>query len=107
MNYCNLIVKIIEPPFENYIGNKTSVVQTLVKFSPVKKGKGSEILNLIVWGNLAQDVIKYYKINDYIIVEGFLSSQKDSKNVYAQLSGRKVYPFILNTTTITETSLFK
>lgn len=107
MNYCNLIVKILKPPFESYLENKTLVVQTLVKFSPVKKGKGSEILNLLVWGNLAQDVIKYYKSNDYIIVEGFLSVRKNSKNTYAQISVRKVYPFILNNPNIKETSLFE
>ena len=45
MNYCNLIVKILESPYENYLENKTSIVQVFVKFSPVKKGKGNDILN--------------------------------------------------------------
>ena len=107
MNYCNLIVKILESPYENYLENKTSIVQVFVKFSPVKKGKGNDILNLLVWGNLAKDVLKYYKINDYIIVEGFLSLRKNSKSDYAQLSVRKVYPFVLNTLNINEPSLLE
>jgi hypothetical protein len=26
-----------------------------------------------LWGNLARDVATYYKINDYILIEGYLS----------------------------------
>ena len=63
------------------------------------------MLNLIVWGNLAQDVIKYYKINDYIIVEGFFR-QKRFKKCLRSIIWTKSLP-IYHTTTITETSLFK
>jgi single-stranded DNA-binding protein len=107
MNYCNLIAKIIKLPIEEYYKNNISVVEILVKFSPVKRGKGPEILNLRIWGNLAQDVMKYYKINDYIIVEGFLSFQKSSLNTYTQISVRKVYPYVLNNSKVNKTFLYQ
>ena len=96
MNYCNLIVKVIKDPVQIYFENNISVVEILVKFSPVKKNKGIEVFNLLVWGNLAEDVIKYYKINDYIIVEGFISLQNLTKSTLVQISVRKIYPLILN-----------
>ena len=99
MNYCNLIAKVIKLPVKGYYENNIDVVEILVKFSPVKRGKGSEVLNLQIWGNLAQDFLKFYKINDYIIVEGFLSSKKNART---QISVRKVYPYVLNNSKVDE-----
>ena len=31
------------------------------------------IINLVFWGKFSQDIINYYEINDYIIIEGYLS----------------------------------
>lgn len=102
MNYCNLIAKIIKLPVKSYCENNIDVVEILVKFSPVKRGKGIEVLNLQIWGNLAQDFLKFYKINDYIIVEGFLASQKNKRNTCTQISVRKVYPYVLNNSKVDE-----
>ena len=49
--------------------------------------------------NLARDVVNYYQINDYVMVEGYLSIQ-DNKNSKvltpklkkAQISVIKIYP---------------
>jgi hypothetical protein len=58
---------------------------------------------LIFWGNLARDVSSYYQINDYIMVEGYLSlNNKHLLNKVKQNSKQfeitvlKVYPFLLS-----------
>jgi len=107
MNYCNLIVKIIKPPVERYFENNIPVVEILVKFSPVKKDKGVDVLNLRVWGNLGHDVMKYYKINDYVIIEGFLSPKKNPSDKHPQISIRKVYPCVLNNSKVNETVYYQ
>jgi hypothetical protein len=52
-------------------------------------------------GNLARDVATYYKINDYILIEGYLSLRdKRGSNLIAQPSKQieitvlKLYPFL-------------
>jgi single-stranded DNA-binding protein len=55
-----------------------------------------------LWGNLARDVATYYKINDYILIEGYLSRDKRGSNLIAQPSKQieitvlKLYPFLLS-----------
>jgi len=65
--------------------------------------RNTTIVHLIFWGNLARDVETYYKINDYILIEGYLSLRdKPSLALTNQLSKKieitvlKVYPFLLS-----------
>ena len=55
-------------------------------------------------GNLGRDVKDYYKVNDYILIEGYLSLRQTNKpylNTTSQTPKRvevtvlKVYPFLL------------
>ena len=55
------------------------------------------------WGNLARDVSSYYKINDYILIEGYIAlPNKQNVNSNNQMSKKveitvlKIYPFLLN-----------
>ena len=51
-------------------------------------------MDLLIWGNLGQDVIKYYKINDYLLIEGFISLRKKSLIIISKskISVTKIYP---------------
>ena len=51
-------------------------------------------MDLLIWGNLGQDVIKYYKINDYLLIEGFISLRKKrfDNNQQIKISVTKIYP---------------
>ena len=64
------LVKILETPKQKIINNNIFVTRLRVQFPEVRKNC---IVNLTFWGNLARDVARYYKINDYILIEGYLS----------------------------------
>ena len=98
-NYIGGTVKILETPRQKVIHDNILVVTCRVQISQVRQ---TRVIKLIFWGNLAQDVINCYKINDYILIEGYLSliSQVDSevttkplKNI--EINVLKVYPFLL------------
>jgi molybdopterin-guanine dinucleotide biosynthesis protein len=59
---------------------------------------------LLVWGNLGRDIKKFYKVDDYILIEGYssirsktiLTANSDNlKQVFITVI--KVYPILLNT----------
>jgi len=78
-------------------------VKAIYKY--IKKGKVfNKIINLLIWGTQIDNVIKYYRKNDYIIVQGFLRrfSEPNLKNfklkdVRTEISVLNIYllfPFI-------------
>lgn len=100
MNYSSFIVKIIEKPIQRYFNEDISVVEMLVKFSQFQEKKPNKTFRIFIWGNLGIDILKYYRINDYIIIEGYISlyhhfseSNFSSLNSQVQISARKIYPF--------------
>ena len=99
-NYIGGIVKILEVPKQKFRNNTTAVTEFRVQLPQVRN---TTIVHLIFWGNLARDVATYYKINDYILIEGYLSLRdKRSSNLTAQPSKQieitvlKLYPFLLS-----------
>jgi hypothetical protein len=97
-NYIGGIVKILEVPKQKFLNNTTAVTEFRVTTSPKYYDRTSNLL-----GNLARDVATYYKINDYILIEGYLSLRdKRGSNLIAQPSKQieitvlKLYPFLLS-----------
>ncbi len=98
-NYIGAIVKILETPKQKIIDNNSLVVTFRVQISQVRQ---TRIIKLVFWGNLARDVLNHYKINDYILIEGYLAltSNFDSERIMKPLKNNeitvlKVYPFLL------------
>ena len=97
-NYIGTIVKILEIPKQTIVQNNISLAQFRVQFPQSFKVR---IVKLKVWGNLAIDVAKYYNINDYILIEGYISLRQ-TPNITKQTSKKveitvlKVYPFLLS-----------
>lgn len=94
------IVKILEAPKQKIFNQNIPVTQFRAQFPQVRN---TLIVNLTFWGNLARDVANYYKVNDYILIEGYLSLRdKQTFNLTLQMSKKveitvlKVYPFLLN-----------
>lgn len=78
MNYIGAIVKILETPKQKFINSKTFFITCRVQLSQVRKIR---TVNLVIWGNLARSVLTYYNINDYILIEGYVSIRaKKSSN---------------------------
>ena len=99
-NYIGTIVKILESPKIKTIQNKTSITIFRAQIPQIRK---TQVIEIVIWGNLADDVEKYYSKNDYILVEGYLSLRKFSqlnsnRKVLkrARLTILKVYPFLFS-----------
>jgi len=67
------------------------LVKLLVKFPQVQKRNNSNALTISVWGKLSDDMIKYYNIGDFILIEGILSSRK-----IFEFTISKISPYLLS-----------
>ena len=99
-NYISGIVKILETPVQKVFKNNTPVTKFRVQFPQVRN---KTIIELVFWGNLGRDIGNYYQINDYILIEGYLSLRdQKSKNLTIknkkkiEITVLKVYPFLLS-----------
>ena len=99
-NYISGIVKILETPKQNFFNNNIPVVKFRGQFPQTRDTK---VVKLTFWGNLARDVASYYKINDYVLVEGYVSLRdrqisnlptRSSKKI--EITVLKIYPFLLS-----------
>ena len=100
MNYTSLIVKIIEKPEQSFLNNNIPFTQVLAKFYQFRNNHYNTC-KLLIWGNLSDNLIKYYQINDYVIIEGYISRRKSNIKDYnilneIEISVFKIYPFALN-----------
>jgi hypothetical protein len=93
------VVKILESPRQKILNNNISVTSFRVQFPQVRKNC---IVQLKFWGNLANDVSTYYKMNDYILIEGYLSlhdkklkGSNFQKLKTIEITVLKIYPFLL------------
>ena len=101
-NHIGAIVKILESPKTKTIKNKISITKFRAQLPQIRQ---TRVVDIVVWGNLANDVAKYYNTNDYILVEGYLSlrkfvSSKSNRKILkrARFTILKAYPFFLNST---------
>ena len=93
------VVKILEIPNQQTLNNTFSVTQFRAQFPQARQNC---IVHLKFWGNLAHDVATYYKVNDYILIEGYMSFRSNESNSlqakplkHIEISVFKVYPLFL------------
>jgi single-stranded DNA-binding protein len=98
-NYFSGVVKIIENPKSSTM-NKTILVTKFRAQLPQVRNK--VLIHLVFWDKLGRDVENYYKIDDYIIIEGYLSVREKKGNQLMSKSLKKIeitvlkiYPFLL------------
>nr|YP_011006241.1 hypothetical protein V2485_pgp012 [Dictyotopsis propagulifera]WAM63245.1 hypothetical protein [Dictyotopsis propagulifera] len=96
MNHGIFIIKVIENP-QDLNFQTTSFLKILVCFAKAQHKAVKTEINLILWGNFKEDFINYYKIKDYLLVEGIITSktytdQKEEVNLIA----KRLYPFLLD-----------
>jgi len=94
------IVKILEMPKYKNLKKNIPITQFRVQFPQVRN---TSIVHLIFWGNLAHDVTNFYKINDYVLIEGYISNRNKknfngiiSKYKKVEITVLKVYPILLS-----------
>ncbi len=93
INYFGGVVKLLENPIQKLINNNISVTEFRVQLPQVRNTK---IVTLIFWGNLSRNVANFYKIHDYILIEGYLALPKKVNLKEVEITVLKVYPFLLN-----------
>ena len=103
-NYISTIVKILESPKQKVVNENILFAKFRAQLASTRKTK---IVYLIFWGNLARDISSYYNLNDYILIEGYVSlrntsnleSKKQvSKKVYINVL--KIYPILLSSNSL-------
>ena len=100
MNYTSFMVKVIGEPQQSFFDNDISVTEILARFYQFRENSYN-LCKLVIWGTLSYDVIQYYQLNDYLIVEGYISrrtSDFEDQNLKTdiEISVFKIYPFALN-----------
>jgi single-stranded DNA-binding protein len=78
-NYVGSIVKILENPIQKLLTDTVVRTEFRVQIPQVRNRK-SKIVKVVCWGNLARDVKNYYRVNDYIMIEGYLSLRDKMKS---------------------------
>ena len=95
-NYIGSVVKILEKPIQ--IVNNNKIVRTECRGQLVQI-RNIQIVHLVFWENLVNDITNNYQLNDYLMVEGYLSFPNQTNNKLAkrpfkkaQITVLKVYP---------------
>ena len=103
MNYVGAIVQILDTPKLKFINKTISRTEFHVQLPQIRNKKSIIIIKLIFWGDFAYDVANYYRINDYILIEGYLALKKKELNnlsnktlKHLEITVFKVYPLFLN-----------
>jgi hypothetical protein len=101
INYFGGIVKLLEIPAIKLNKKEIPYTSFRVQLSQIRLKKSKSILTILAYGNLANDIVKYYRINDYILIEGYLSVKKKltTKKIIkssVEIKLFKIFPFFLN-----------
>lgn len=101
-NYFNGVVRILEVPRKKVLDNKHIVIKCRVQLPQIRS---NQVVMLNVWGKFSKDIIKNYKIADYILIEGYLclkpsSDIKLSSNTLKfakkiEISSSRIYPYVI------------
>ena len=99
MNQINSIIRILEiSPLKLY-QDKIVMIKFRAQLPFIRsEAKQPTISEFIIWGNLAFDLINYYQVNDYVLIEGFFSKILLSNNnqPLVTITIIKFYPFLFS-----------
>lgn len=99
INYFCGIVKVLEKPLQTFIKDQSTL--TVVR-AELPQARGKQVITLHFWGKLASQIKSYYQSNDYVLIEGYVSTQTtvkpQSKSQYLILTVLKVYPLVFKET---------
>nr|YP_009694354.1 hypothetical protein Scana_127 [Hapterophycus canaliculatus]AXU40771.1 hypothetical protein Scana_127 [Hapterophycus canaliculatus] len=95
MNNSVFVVKVVDKPVHlNYKEHET--IEIKVQFPVVRQKDSRSELTLLLWGDYRNDFLKYYKVQDYLIIEGILTLKgyKNRENE-PKVIVKRIYPFLL------------
>ena len=92
MNHAFFIVKVVKPPihlmFKDY-----ETIEIKVEFPTSRQKNSKNEIILLLWGNHREDFLKYYKVQDYLLIEGIVTLNVNNKKI--KVTVKKLYPFLL------------
>ena len=92
MNYVGSVVKILEKPVQIVSNNKIIRTECRVQLVEIRN---IQIVYLVFWENLGHDIMNNYQLNDYIMVEGYLSFPNQTNNKLAKRFFKKAQITVL------------
>lgn len=95
MNEAVFVVKVIDKAIHlNY--NEYEAIQIKVQFPVLRQKDSRSELTLLLWGDYRNDFLKYYKVQDYLIIQGILTLKgyKNGENE-PKVIVKRIYPFLL------------
>jgi|TARA_B110000902_G_scaffold134446_1_gene155923 single-stranded DNA-binding protein len=106
MNFSNFLIRITSKPERSFFNEDIVYTEFIGKFYQFRDNKYT-LCKVSIWGDLAYDALRYYNVNDYLVVEGYLSSQKSTfeelnMNILVEISASKVYPYALKKKSISK-----
>ena len=94
-NYIGGIIRILELPKQQIRNNNILVTKVRAQ---IYKYPNSHVVILTFWGNLASNITTSFKIDDYFIIEGFISIRDNSIFYYEpkkiEITILKIYPIV-------------
>ena len=91
-NYIGSVVKILEKPIQTIRNDK--IIRTDFRVQLVQV-RNIQIAYLVFWGNVGQEIINNYQLNDYIMIEGYLSLSYKTDNKLVKRSLKKAQITVL------------
>jgi single-strand DNA-binding protein len=74
MNSCVLMAEIVKAPELRYLQDgQTAIAEMTVQFPALKAEDPMEMLKVVGWGNLAQQIQEQFQPGDQVIIEGRLN----------------------------------
>ena len=93
INYFSGIVKILENPKKKFVKNKTLLTTVRVEVPQMRQ---NQLVTLVFWGILADEIKKSYRKHDYLLIDGYISTTKKKlKLKKIVITVLKVYPLLL------------
>ena len=101
MNYTSFLIKIIDKPNQKSFKDNISVIEITAKFYQQQQNLHN-ICKLSIWNSFPSTIMQYYQLDDFLIVEGFISRRKsdfENRTLFQgiEITVVKLYPFTLNT----------
>ena len=91
-NYLVSVVKILEKPVQTMISDK--IVRTNFR-GQLAQVRNLQMAHLVFWGNSADDIMNNYQVNDYIMIEGYLSLPNQTNTQLAKRQLKKAQITVL------------
>ena len=96
MSYINCTVRILEIPTIKLSYNRIPLINCKVEIARIRNNQSNTVIHAKIWGHLTYELIKYYRVNDYLLIEGYFSKDYNLALKYKKditISIFKIYPY--------------